>query len=190
MTFILLLKHLDKWMKRVKVHTPVAQFHSKSFIVPEPFGVALILSPWNYPFQLCIEPLAGAIAAGNCAILKPSAYAPNTSRVIAELIASCFPPEYITVIEGGRDQNTELLQQKFDYIFFTGSVEVGKLVMESASRNLTPVSLELGGKIPCIVETDCGSENSCKAYHVRQISECRADLHRPGLSPGTPQCQR
>lgn len=156
------IKHLGKWSKIKTAHTPLSQFHSKSFVVPEPYGVALIISPWNYPFQLSIEPLVGAIAAGNCAILKPSAYAPNTGRVLAELIASCFPPEYITVIEGGREQNTELLNQKFDYIFFTGSVEVGKLVMEAASKNLTPVSLELGGKSPCIVDCTADLKRAAK----------------------------
>lgn len=146
------IKNIRGWAKNKAAHTPLAQFHAKSFAVPEPYGIALIISPWNYPFQLCIEPLVGAIAAGNCIVIKPSAYATNTSRAVAELISSCFEPEYIAVIEGGREQNTELLKQRFDYIFFTGSVEVGKLVMESASRNLTPVSLELGGKSPCIVD--------------------------------------
>ena len=116
------------------------------------FGVVLIMSPWNYPFMLCMEPLAGAIAAGNCCILKPSAYAPATSAVIRELIEAVFPPEYVAVVEGGRAENTALLEQRFDYIFFTGGVTVGKLVMEKASRHLTPVTLELGGKSPCIVE--------------------------------------
>lgn len=146
------IKHVKKWAKIKKVSTPIIHFCSKSFIVPEPYGVALIMSPWNYPFQLCLEPLTGAIAAGNCAVVKPSAYTPETSRVIAELIAELFPPEYITVVEGGRSQNTELLEEKFDYIFFTGSVNVGKLVMEKAAQHLTPVSLELGGKSPTIVD--------------------------------------
>ncbi len=146
------LRHLPKWAKTKKAPTPLAQFHAKSFVMPEPYGLALILSPWNYPFQLSLAPLIGAIAAGNCAILKPSAYTPATSRAIAELISGCFDPSYIAVIEGGREQNQALLREKFDYIFFTGSVEVGKLVMESAAKNLTPVSLELGGKSPVIVD--------------------------------------
>ena len=158
------IRHTKGWAKPKTVPTPLAQFHAKSFTVPEPFGVALIMSPWNYPFQLCIEPLVGAIAAGNCAIIKPSAYTPNTSSVIARMISSCFQDKYITVIEGGREQNTELLKQKFDYIFFTGSVAVGRLVMESASRNLTPVSLELGGKSPCIV--DQTADLSCAARRL------------------------
>ena len=117
-----------------------------------PYGVVLVMSPWNYPYLLSLDPLFGAVAAGNCVILKPSAYAPNTSRAMAELIAAVFNPDWVTVIEGGREQNSALLEQRFDYIFFTGSVDVGKLVMEKASRNLTPVTLELGGKSPVIVD--------------------------------------
>ena len=146
------LRHLPKWARTKNVPTPLPQFHAKSFVMPEPYGLALILSPWNYPFQLSLAPLIGAIAAGNCAVLKPSAYAPATSRAIAELVSGCFDPSYVAVIEGGREQNQALLREKFDYIFFTGSVEVGKLVMESAAKNLTPVSLELGGKSPVIVD--------------------------------------
>jgi aldehyde dehydrogenase (NAD+) len=144
--------HLSGWAKRKAVHTPIAQFHSKSFKMPEPYGVVLIISPWNYPFQLSLEPLVGALAAGNCAIIKPSTYAPKTSQIIADIIADCFPPEYVAVVQGGRQENQSLLKQRFDYLFFTGSVAVGKLVMESAAKNLTPVSLELGGKSPCIID--------------------------------------
>jgi aldehyde dehydrogenase (NAD+) len=147
-----IIKHLPKWIKNIKVSTPMAQFCSKSFIVPEPYGVVLIMSPWNYPLQLCLEPLIGALAAGNCAIIKPSAYAPATSKIVADIISKIYPPEYVSVVEGGRKENSELLDQKFDYIFFTGSVAVGKQVMESASKYLTPVSLELGGKSPTIVD--------------------------------------
>lgn len=146
------IRRLKSWAKPESVKTPPAQFPSRSFVVPEPYGVALIMSPWNYPFQLTIEPLIGAIAAGNCCVLKPSAYAQSTSKLIAGIIEETFPPEYVTVVEGGREQNQKLLQQKFDYIFFTGSVTVGKYVMECASRNLTPVSLELGGKSPVIID--------------------------------------
>ncbi|HWR22855.1 MAG TPA: aldehyde dehydrogenase [Feifaniaceae bacterium] len=156
------LRHLPKWARTKKAPTPLAQFHAKSFVVPEPYGLALILSPWNYPFQLAIAPLIGAVAAGNCAILKPSAYAPATSRAIAELIGGCFDPSYIAVIEGGREQNQALLREKFDYIFFTGSVDVGRLVMESAAKNLTPVSLELGGKSPVIVDESANIALSAK----------------------------
>ena len=118
----------------------LAQFHAKSYVIPEPYGVTLIMSPWNYPFMLCVEPLIGAIAAGNCCILKPSAYSPATSKIIKKIIREAFPEEYVAVVEGGRRENTELLEQRFDYIFFTGGVQVGKLVMEKAARNLTPVT--------------------------------------------------
>lgn len=146
------LKHLRQWARPEHVHTPLAQFPSRSFILKEPYGLTLIMAPWNYPLQLSLSPLVGAIAAGNCAVVKPSAYAPATSRVIAGLIADAFPAAYIAVVEGGRQENQELLSQKFDTIFFTGGVEVGKLVMEKAAQNLTPVILELGGKSPCIVD--------------------------------------
>lgn len=146
------IRHLKSWARAKTVPTPLAQFSSKSFVVPEPYGVALIMSPWNYPVQLCLEPLTGALAAGNCAIVKPSAYTINTSHMIKELISSVFPEEYVAVVEGGREENKALLEQKFDYIFFTGSVEVGKYVMECASKHLTPVSLELGGKSPVIMD--------------------------------------
>ena len=146
------LKHLPKWARAKTVRTPLAQFHAKSFVAPEPYGVALIMSPWNYPIQLCLEPVVGAISGGNCAVIKPSAYAPATSNAIAKIIEENFPPEYLIVIEGGREQNNSLLQEVFDYIFFTGSVAVGKTVMAAASKNLTPVTLELGGKSPVIVD--------------------------------------
>lgn len=152
------IKHLKKWMKPNKVKTPLAQFPSKSFTVSEPYGVVLIMSPWNYPFNLCIEPLIGAISGGNTVIVKPSAYSPNISKVISNIIEENFPPEYITTVLGGRAENQELLEQKFDYIFFTGSVNVGKIVMEKASHNLTPISLELGGKSPVIVDSTANLE--------------------------------
>ena len=146
------LKHLKGWMRERAVPTPLAQFHAKSFVSPEPYGVALIISPWNYPVQLCLSPLVGAISGGNCAIVKPSAYAPATSAAIAKLIAETFDPRYIAAVEGGRAENSALLSQRFDTIFFTGSVAVGKVVMEAAAKNLTPVTLELGGKSPVIVD--------------------------------------
>ncbi|WP_455542874.1 aldehyde dehydrogenase [Intestinibacter sp.] len=145
-------KRVRKWSKDKRVLTPLSQFHAKSFIRKEPYGVTLIISPWNYPFLLCIEPLIGAIAAGNCAILKVAEDSPNTSKVITEMIAETFPEEYITVVNGGKEVATELLEQKLDYIFYTGGITVGKIVMEKAAKNLTPVTLELGGKSPCIVE--------------------------------------
>ena len=145
-------KHLIRYARPKRHLTPPAQFHAKSFSIMEPYGVTLIMSPWNYPFMLCMEPLVGAIAAGNCCVLKPSAYAPATSAAIRRLIESVFPPEYVAVVEGGRAENAKLLEQQFDYIFFTGGVKVGRLVMEKAAKNLTPVTLELGGKSPCIID--------------------------------------
>ncbi|HQM96959.1 MAG TPA: aldehyde dehydrogenase [Clostridia bacterium] len=146
------IKHLSKWSKPKRVTTPLAQFPSKSYIMSEPYGVVLIMAPWNYPFQLCIEPLIGAIGAGNCAVIKPSAYAPATSKIIAQIIEKIFPSDYVAVVQGGRKENSELLENRFDYIFFTGSTNVGKTVMEAASKHLTPISLELGGKSPAIVD--------------------------------------
>ena len=145
-------RHVKSWSRNRRVHTPLAQFHAASFTVQEPYGVVLIMSPWNYTMLLTLEPLIGALAAGNCCVLKPSAYSPATSAVMAKLIREAFPSDYVTVIEGGRKENEDLLNQKFDYIFFTGGVNVGKLVMEKASAHLTPVTLELGGKSPCIVD--------------------------------------
>ncbi len=145
-------RHLAGWMKPRRVRTPPALFPARSFICPEPYGRALIMSPWNYPVQLCLSPLVGAISAGCCAVIKPSAYAPATSAAIARLVGDIFPEEYITVVEGGRAENQALLEEQFDYIFFTGSVAVGKEVMSAAARRLTPVTLELGGKSPVIVD--------------------------------------
>lgn len=145
-------KHLRRWAKVRRVHTPLTQFPSRSFVYPEPYGVVLIMSPWNYPFQLTIAPLVGAICAGNCAVVKPSAYSPATSMVIQKMIRDLFDPSYVSVVVGGRAENEGLLNEHFDYIFFTGSMAVGKIVMEKAAKHLTPVSLELGGKSPCIVD--------------------------------------
>ncbi|MDO4323268.1 MAG: aldehyde dehydrogenase [Lachnospiraceae bacterium] len=147
-----MIRHLRGYAREKQVITPLAQFHAKSFTSPEPYGVVLVMSPWNYPFMLAMEPLIGAIAAGNCVIVKPSAYAPATADVIEKILGDCFAPHFAAVVKGGRAENTALLEQRFDFIFFTGSVKVGKLVMEKASRSLTPVCLELGGKSPCIVD--------------------------------------
>lgn len=148
------LKHLRKWAQNKKVRTPLAQFYAQSYESYEPYGVTLIMSPWNYPFMLSIEPAIGAISAGNTVIIKPSAYAPHVSSVIKKMIEECCDEKYVAVVEGGRAENNKLLEQRFDYIFFTGSVNVGKLVMEKASPYLTPVTLELGGKSPCIVDDE------------------------------------
>ena len=149
-----LIKHTGEYAKPERVPAALSQFPAKCYIKKEPYGVTLIMSPWNYPFLLSIEPAAGAIAAGNCCIIKPSAYAPAVSRVIRELIEELFDPAFVAVVEGGREENSRLLEEKFDYIFFTGSVQVGKLVMKKAAEHLTPVTLELGGKSPCIVAED------------------------------------
>lgn len=146
------LKHLGRWMASRPVPTPLAQFPAQSFRSPEPHGCVLILSPWNYPVQLCLSPLVGAISGGNCAVVKPSAYAPATSSALAHILGDTFDPDYIAVVEGGRQENQALLEEKFDYIFFTGSPAVGRTVMAAAARHLTPVTLELGGKSPVIVD--------------------------------------
>ena len=147
------LKHFEKWVRPRRVVTPPAQFPSRGERLPEPYGCVLIMAPWNYPVQLCLTPLVGAIAAGNCAVVKPSAYAPASSAAIARLLGEIFPPEFVAVVEGGRGENQALLEQKFDYIFFTGSPAVGRAVMAAGAKNLTPVTLELGGKSPVIVDS-------------------------------------
>lgn len=147
-----MIRHVKKFSKRKTVYTPLAQFASHSYVQPVPYGNTLIMSPWNYPFLLSIDPLVDAIAAGNTAIIKPSAYSPATSKVIEMLVKECFSPAHVSVVTGGRAENAALLEKKFDFIFFTGSQNVGKEVMRHAAVNLTPVVLELGGKSPCIVE--------------------------------------
>ncbi|KAF0817834.1 MULTISPECIES: aldehyde dehydrogenase [unclassified Cytobacillus] len=156
------MKHLKKWAKPRKVKSTIAQIGSKSYIYPEPYGVSLIIAPWNYPFQLAIAPLIGAIAAGNCAILKPSELTPQTSALLSKLISNHFPEEYIAAVEGDAETSTALLNEKLDYIFFTGSVPVGKIIMEAAAKNLTPVTLELGGKSPCIIHEDANLKLAAK----------------------------
>lgn len=147
-----MIRHVKKFSKRKTVYTPLAQFASHSYMQPVPYGNTLIMSPWNYPFLLSIDPLVDAIAAGNTAIIKPSAYSPATSKVIEMLVKECFSPAHVSVVTGGRAENAALLEKKFDFIFFTGSQNVGREVMRHAAVNLTPVVLELGGKSPCIVE--------------------------------------
>ena len=147
-----MIRHVKKFSKRKTVYTPLAQFASHSYVQPVPYGNTLIMSPWNYPFLLSIDPLVDAIAAGNTAIIKPSAYSPATSKVIEMLVKECFSPAHVSVVTCGRAENAALLEKKFDFIFFTGSQNVGREVMRHAAVNLTPVVLELGGKSPCIVE--------------------------------------
>lgn len=147
-----MIRKLRGYAKDKRVKTPLTQFHSKSYIKSSPYGSVLIMSPWNYPFLLTIGPLVDALAAGNTAIIKPSAYSPATSQAVDDLIRSSFREEYVTVIQGGREENTHLLKAPFDFIFFTGSTNVGKTVLEHAAQRLTPCVLELGGKSPCIVD--------------------------------------
>lgn len=147
-----MIGHVRQFSRPRRVKTPMSQFPASSRRVPEPYGRVLIMSPWNYPFMLTLEPLVDALAAGNTAVVKPSAYAPATSAVIRELLESVFPPEWVAVAEGGRAVNQALLDQPWDYIFFTGGQTVGRLVLEKAAAHLTPVTLELGGKSPCIVD--------------------------------------
>lgn len=146
------LKHLSRWAKAKKVSTPLAHFPSSSRILKQPKGIVLVMSPWNYPIQLALVPLAAAISAGCCVLLKPSRYSVNVSRVLCEMFDSCFDSRLIKVVEGGHQANSELLELRWDHIFFTGSPNVGKVVMEAASRHLTPVTLELGGKSPVIID--------------------------------------
>jgi aldehyde dehydrogenase (NAD+) len=152
------LNHLRRWMKPRRVPTPVALLPSSSRIYFEPLGVALIMAPWNYPFQLLMNPLVGAISSGCCAMLKPSPYTPTIAKVMEELIIETFDPGYVTIFRGGRKVNELLLKQRFDFIFYTGSPMVGKVVMRAAAEHLTPVVLELGGKSPCIVDADANLE--------------------------------
>jgi aldehyde dehydrogenase (NAD+) len=158
----LALKNLKTWARPRRVKTPIDQFPASAFVYPQPLGLVLIIGPWNYPFQLLMSPLVGAIAAGNCAILKPSEHAPHTSRVVAEMIADTFDPSYITVCEGDANISQQLLAEKFDHIFFTGGTAIGRIIMAAAAKHLTPVTLELGGKSPCIVDIDIDVDIAAK----------------------------
>ena len=159
------LHHLKRWMATKRVGTPLKMMPSQSKVVAEPLGCTLIMAPWNYPVQLLLNPLVGAISAGCTAVLKPSPYVPNTSKVLEEMIKETFCPEYIAVVQGNREVNTVLLEERYDLIFFTGSPQLGRTVMRAASENLTPVVLELGGKSPCIVD-----KNANIAMAARRIA--------------------
>lgn len=167
-----MIRNTKRFARRKTVATPLPQFCSHSFIQPVPRGNTLIMSPWNYPFLLTIDPLANAIAAGNTAIVKPSAYAPETAKIMAEIIGSCFAPEYIAVVTGGRAENTALLDQKFDFIFFTGSAAVGREVLRRAAEHLTPAVLELGGKSPCIVDESADISLAAKRIVFGKYLNC------------------
>ena len=147
-----MLRHTGRLARERTVPTPLAQFAARSFRKFSPYGNVLIMSPWNYPLLLTLDPLADAIAAGNTAVVKPSAYAPATSALLAKMVGELFPPEYVAVVTGGREENAALLEEKFDFIFFTGSQSVGREVLRHAAEHLTPTALELGGKSPCIVD--------------------------------------
>ena len=151
-------KHLPRWVRDRTVPTPLTNFAAKSFVQPMPYGVTLVMSPWNYPWLLSVEPVIDALAAGNTVILKPSAYSPATGALLREMIAASQPPEVCAVVTGGREENRDLLDRKFDYIFFTGSQAVGKEVLRRAAEHLTPVTLELGGKSPAVVDAPADLE--------------------------------
>lgn len=161
--------HLAKWAKKKYVSTPLSQFPARSYRIPEPRGLVLIISPWNYPFLLSIQPLIGAIAAGNCVIIKPSEYSVNTSKILKKILTEIYSEAYVTVVLGEKEVAQELLKEKFDYIFYTGSTKIGKIVMEAAAKNLTPVTLELGGKSPCIVDEKCNVELAAKRIAYGKI---------------------
>ncbi len=167
-----MIRHIKSFAKRKIVYTPVAQFASVSYKQPTPYGNVLIMSPWNYPFLLAVDPLCNAIAAGNTAVVKPSAYSPETSKIISKIIGECFPSEYVAVIEGGRRENAELLDKKFDMVFFTGSQGVGKEVLRKCAEHLTPAVLELGGKSPCIVDSTAKIKLAAKRIVFGKFLNC------------------
>lgn len=167
-----MIRHTKKFAKRKTVFTPITNFHAHCFKQPVPYGNTLIMSPWNYPFLLTVDPLADAIAAGNTAVVKPSAYSPATSAIISKIISECFDAEYIAVITGGRAENAALLEQKFDFVFFTGSQAVGKEVLRHTAEHLTPAVLELGGKSPCIVDKSANIALAAKRIVLGKFLNC------------------
>ena len=181
-----MIRHTRKFARERRVHTPLAQFASRSFRKPSPYGNTLIMSPWNYPFLLTLDPLADAIAAGNTAIVKPSAYSPATSAVIEKIISECFDPRYVAVVTGGREENAALLEQKFDLVFFTGSQSVGKEVLRHTAETLTPAVLELGGKSPCIVDSTAKIQLAAKRIVFGKFLNCGQTC----VAPDYILCQR
>ena len=167
-----MIKHTAFFAGEKDVLTPLSQFAARSFVKPSPYGVTLIMSPWNYPFMLTLDPLADALAAGNTAVVKPSAYSPRTSEMIAKIIGECFDPAYVAVVTGGRKENSCLLGGEFDYIFFTGSQAVGREVLRNAAERLTPVTLELGGKSPCIVDSTAKLKLAAKRIVFGKFLNC------------------
>ena len=167
-----MIKNVKKFAKEKTVITPLAQFASRSYKKPCPYGNTLIMSPWNYPFLLSIEPLANAIAAGNTVIIKPSAYSPATSKIIEKILSECFEKKFVAVVTGGRQENSALLEQKFDFVFFTGSQAVGKEVLRHTAENLTPAILELGGKSPCIIDSSAKIRLAAKRVVFGKYLNC------------------
>ena len=166
------IKNIDKWVKRKSVRSSLLNFPSSDYIIAQPYGITLHISPWNYPFQLSIAPLIGAIAAGNTVILKPSEYSINTSLVLEKIIDNVFPEDLVKVIQGGPEEATELLNYRWDYIFFTGSLNVGKIVAEKAAKFLTPTTLELGGKNPCIIDETASIKVTAKRIVWGKFINC------------------
>ena len=152
------LKHIDSWSKPKKIRAALLNFPSKDYIYSEPYGTVLVIAPWNYPFQLAIAPLIAAIAAGNTVVLKPSEHTSHTSQILEDILNAVFIPEHVKVVQGGVPETTLLLKERWDYIFFTGSVAVGKIVAKAAAQYLTPVTLELGGKNPCIIDATMNTQ--------------------------------
>ncbi|MBO5517163.1 MAG: aldehyde dehydrogenase [Firmicutes bacterium] len=166
------IRHVDRLSKNSRRHTPLAQFAAKSYVHPQPLGNVLIMSPWNYPLLLSLEPAVDAIAAGNTVVIKPSAYSPATSRVVAEIVETALPEDYAAVVTGGREENAALLEEKWDKIFFTGSKAVGRTVLEKAAKHLTPCTLELGGKSPCIIDQDAKIELAARRIVFGKFLNC------------------
>lgn len=167
-----MIRHTFSYAKKHRIYTPIGQCIGSGYKKSSPYGNVLIMSPWNYPFLLTMEPISDAIAAGNTIIVKPSAYSPATSEIIKKIIEECFPPEYVAVVTGGREENRELLNQKFDMIFFTGSQTVGKEILHKAAENITPVVLELGGKSPCIVDSTAKVKLAAKRIVYGKFLNC------------------
>ena len=167
-----MIRLLPSWNRPQRVQSSLLNFPSRDYIIPEPYGKTLLISPWNYPFQLAITPLVGAVAAGNTVVLKPSEFAPNTAKIINEIIAEVFEPEHVTVLEGNVLMATALLKKRWDYIFFTGSTAIGKIIAKAAAEHLTPTTLELGGKSPCIVDASAPIKMTAKRIVWGKFLNC------------------